>query len=409
MKQKTGDDSAVLLKKIDFLIGSEEIIYDIPKVPVREPFGDDICEFMNLVSKIIMKDPKSKEYPDVITLGFWLRKASVMQMKERYGFSDKNVHIGRGVIFHIAPSNVAVNFAYSLFTGLLSGNKNIVRVPSKKFPQIDIIVKSIKEALDIKPDFAAYIVLVRYERDKEINDLLSSVCDVRVIWGGDSTIAELRRSPLNPRATEITFADRFSFSVIDSDAYMEMIEKKEFIAKDFFNDTYLTDQNACTSPRLVVWTGNKKESAKSYFWSCLSKLLEKEYELQPIMAVNKLNSSYLAAINKNDISICKVENNLITRVKLGSVSSDIIDMRESCGYFFEYDTDDLADLKELCCDNRVQTVSVLGDGIDLSMLFKKGINGIDRIVPIGHTMDFDLIWDGYNLVERMTRTVAVIK
>lgn len=42
---------------------------------------------------------------------------------------------GRGVAFHIAPSNVAVNFAFSLAAGLLTGNANIVRLSSKPFPR----------------------------------------------------------------------------------------------------------------------------------------------------------------------------------------------------------------------------------------------------------------------------------
>ena len=32
---------------------------------------------------------------------------------------------------------------------------------------------------------------------------------------------------------------------------------------------------------------------------------------------------------------------------------------------------------------------------------------VDRVVPMGHTMDFDLIWDGYNLVNQLTRVVDV--
>ena len=34
------------------------------------------------------------------------------------------------------------------------------------------------------------------------------------------------------------------------------------LAEEFYNDTYLSDQNACTSPRLVVWMGSKKKEAK---------------------------------------------------------------------------------------------------------------------------------------------------
>ncbi len=78
-----------------------------------------------------MKDPRSRVYSDVITLGFWLRRASLNELKEKYGFDDGDVHLGRGVVFHIAPSNIPVNFAYSLVSGLLMGNANVVRVPSK--------------------------------------------------------------------------------------------------------------------------------------------------------------------------------------------------------------------------------------------------------------------------------------
>ena len=44
----------------------------------------------------------------------------------------------------------------------------------------------------------------------------------------------------------------------------------------------------------------------------------------------------------------------------------------------------------------------------LAPLWKAGIKGIDRVVPVGKTMDFDLIWDGYNLVERLTRVIRIV-
>jgi hypothetical protein len=50
---------------------------------------------------------------------------------------------------------------------------------------------------------------------------------------------------------------------------------------------------------------------------------------------------------------------------------------------------------------------VLGNKEILRPLVSSGIKGVDRIAAIGHTMDFDLNWDGYNLVERLTRTVVI--
>ena len=59
--------------------------------------------------------------------------------------NDKeNFRLGRGCVFHISPSNVPVNYAYSLVVGLLTGNTNIVRISSKDFPQVEIINKLMK-------------------------------------------------------------------------------------------------------------------------------------------------------------------------------------------------------------------------------------------------------------------------
>ena len=49
-------------------------------------------------------------------------------------------NLGKGTIFHIAPSNVPINFAFSLISGILMGNSNMVRLPSNQFKQINIIV-----------------------------------------------------------------------------------------------------------------------------------------------------------------------------------------------------------------------------------------------------------------------------
>ena len=39
---------------------------------------------------------------------------------------------------------------------------------------------------------------------------------------------------------------------------------------------------------------------------------------------------------------------------------------------------------------------------------QSGMVGIDRIVPIGATMDFSLIWDGHNLINTLSREVEIV-
>lgn len=317
-----------------------------------------------------------------------------------------DIKIGRGVAFHIAPSNVPVNYAYSLLTGLLTGNANVVRIPSKDFPQVSIINKAINEALEAYPEMKPYICLIRYGRDQKVNDFFSAIADTRIIWGGDNTIAEIRKSPLGPRAGEIAFADRYSLAVIESEKYLS-VDDKERLAEAFYNDTYLSDQNACTSPRLVVWLGNKKEEAKALFWKFEHDLVKKKYKFQSIMGINKLNSSYLMAVAKEGTHIEKHEDNYIVRVNVPEAKSELMELRDNSGYFLEYDCDDIFEIRDFCNNTHCQTIGFLGEKNIIMQLINSGIKGVDRVVPIGRTMDFDFIWDGYNLVERLTRTIKV--
>ncbi len=402
MRQNLDEKEA--LDKISYLVGDAGLVRTLYNVPAREPFNEDLIEFLNSLSKLIMRHPQSRLHSDIVTFAFWIRKTSTFGLKEQYKKRDGNIHLGRGTVFHIAPSNVPVNFAYSLVTGLLAGNRNIVRVPSKEFPQVEIIVDSIKETLKQYEQFVPYIILVRYGRDKEINDALSSIADTRVVWGGDATIAELRKSELPPRSNEITFADRYSLAVIDADFYLSC-EDKVKIAEDFYNDTYFSDQNACTSPRLVAWTGKEKTKAKKVFWDALYKIVKKKYTFQDIQGVNKLTSSYLTAAAMAGTSMEPCHDNLLMRVRVPKVTRQLMEWKDNSGFFFEYDCDDILDLKIVCDDKRCQTIGFLGDNRKLFPLIKSGIQGVDRVVPIGKTMDFQLIWDGYDLLSLLSRTI----
>ena len=396
--------------QIEYLIGNRNSIADCAKLSPIKPFDDKLVDFCNDLSTLIMKSREARQYPDVATLGFWLRRASVLSMKERFT-DDNTLRIGRGTVFHIAPSNVPVNYAYSMFSGFLCGNANIVRVPSKDFPQVRIINQLINKALEMHPELAPYITLVRYERSKSINDYLSSVCDVRVIWGGDTTISTLRESLLPPRASDVTFADRFSLVVIDADTFIKDSFEEGFVdsfVSDFYNDTYLSDQNACTSPRLIVWLGNNIAEAKQTFWSKMYDFTRQKYEIQPIQCVDKLTNLYLASANNVDCGLAKESDidNLIYRVSVYKADPVLMKYRGNSGFFYEYDCNDITELRDFCNDVHCQTLALFGDESLIMPLIEMGIKGVDRISKVGHTMDFDLIWDGYNLVERFTRNIS---
>lgn len=394
-----------VIPEVTYLVGSENTLRQMPHVPAKVPFDNAVLSFLNDLSQHLMHSGTAKAYSDVVTFAFWIRRASLLKLKERFLKYDGVIRLGKGLVFHIAPSNVPVNFAYSMVSGLLCGNANIVRVPTKDYEQVVILAKAISSVLEQHPDVKPYVCLVRYGHDKEVNDLFSSIADMRVIWGGDQTIEEIRRSPLPPRSGEITFADRYSFAVIDSDAYL-VLEDKGKIAEGFYNDTFFSDQNACTSPRLVVWTGKQKEEAKKVFWELEHDVAKRKYIFQDIQGINKLVKSCLAAVHWPGAHILPHEDNLIVRVEVPDLDG-LIGLRENSGFFYEYDCDDLMELKNLCADKRCQTISYIGEKDAFLPLLRSGIKGTDRIVPIGKTMDFDLIWDGYDLTSVMTRVVTI--
>ena len=397
-----------MLDRISFNVGTTDILTKMPTIKAVQPFNERVCSFLYSLSALIMYDKQAKLYSDVITYAFWIRKASVEAMKKTLPYTDNGFRLGRGVVFHISPSNVPVNFAYSMTAGLLLGNANIVRIPSKEFVQVNILCDAINSlfASGDYDDIRAYLVLIKYGHDSEINDYLSSICDVRVIWGGDNTISEIRKSQLPPRSTEITFADRYSLAVIDSDSYLETSDKAN-VARDFYNDTYLTDQNACTSPKIVVWMGNSIEIAKHDFWNNLYEIVSNKYSIQPIQAVDKLTNMYKAAAGLNDAKEVVMKDNLITRVKVSTLSSNISDYMGNSGFFFEYDCNDINELLEICDALKCQTIGYIGSSNIFCGLINNGIKGVDRIVPIGKTMDFGLIWDGYDLKSVLTRRIYV--
>ena len=164
-------------KEIDFLVGKMPIsVEKLINQHSFEIFSNEVLNFLTDISASLLKNPQTKKYPDVATFAFYCRKANINSIKRNYIKKDDNPRLGRGIIFHITPSNVPVNFAYSLFTGLVTGNINIVKVPSEHFEQIDIIIHSIKEVLEQKKHsliFSKRLFIVRYNREGNVTSWFS--------------------------------------------------------------------------------------------------------------------------------------------------------------------------------------------------------------------------------------------
>ena len=394
--------------KVRYVVGNESV-----SVRPRVPFDDLVCQFLDDFSKEILRDPALKSYPDVVSFAFWIRKANIQKEKEKHvsGYP----RLGRGLAFHIAPSNVPINSMFSFVFGLLSGNSNIVRISSKEFPQVRLLCEKMNELLEQE----AYVsikdenALIQYERDQEITNHYSAMADVRIVWGGDDTIQEIRKSPMKPRGKEIVFAYRYSFGLI-SPEYVLGLSAGEMknLATGFYNDTYLMDQNACSAPHMIVWVSEDQEKirqAQNRFWRQVYEEAQR-YTLEDIKSSEKYTSLCLYAAqhgkSTEDASVLQYDN-LLYVVDETRAPKALCERRGKFGMFYQCR---ISDLDEICSaiDQKVQTVAVAGiEEVEVrNWIVKNHLPGIDRVVPFGKTLDIGLIWDGYDLITEMSRLIG---
>lgn len=393
-----------------------EIIFgndEIDTSPYRI-FDEKICSFLEELSKAIRKDAGARAYSDIYTFAFWIRKVNIDSMKERLSVhSDEAVRFGRGLVFHIAPSNIPINFAYTWVFGLLSGNANIVKVSSKRFAQTEIICRIAKELIKKKPEYKFILEknqIIIYEREREdITKQYVKHCDAKVIWGGDATVERIREYGTKPRCVEIAFADRYSFAVIDTETVMRAEEEKlRGKVRHFYNDTYLVDQNACSSPQMIFWIGKEYEEAKEKFFSMM--LREKErYDLTEIIASDKYEHLCEMICTDKILNVQRYENFIYVYDVVGD-DKKIAKYRGKCGEFYCTQLDTIDALANYLDDEKLQSCVVYG--IDkkevLRVIVENGIKGVDRIVEMGQALNLGIVWDGYDVLVQLSRIISYI-
>ena len=82
------------------------------------------------------------------------------------------------------------------------------------------------------------------------------------------------------------------------------------------------------------------------------------------------------------------------------------------GFFWESRLNDIDEFRGYLAsiDYKPQTLIYYGfPDIDLLIKEESLHFYFDRIVPLGRSMDFSFVWDGYNLLHTLSKTTKVIK
>ena len=378
---------------------------NVNNTPLR-PFEPMVLDCLGEISAAILKSPVGRQHPDLTAFAFYVRKANLQKLEA--ALPPGEVRLGRGLCFHVAPANIPINFAFTWVFSLLAGNANVVRLPSKDFPQVDALLAIMAEALGKCPELQARNVFVKYPRtDNETTAAYCQMADCRMIWGGDRTIAAIKALPTRPRCVDICFADRYSVALIDGGAVMAADETQVArLAEGFYNDTYLMDQNACSSPQVILWEHDSLE-ARERFWGAVETLARRKYVLQDAVAVDKYTLFCEEAVGNENILSVSRKGNLLYRVELKALPPDIVRHRGKAGFFFEYALKSRDELFKVVTE-KFQTVTQFG--IDVDALRRQVVDGhprgIDRIVPIGQAMNIGVVWDGFDLIRGLSRVIG---
>ncbi|MBN2895270.1 MAG: hypothetical protein JXK05_05210 [Campylobacterales bacterium] len=377
------------------------------------PFDPRSCDFIVALSKTLREEARFRPFAEFAALAFWMREAHIKQLRQRFEAQmGERVWIGRGVAFHIAPTNVDTIFIYSWFLSMLCGNSNIIRISPNSGAQTTMLLEAVSSLLD-EPRFEPLrerIAIIRYGHDDAVTHTLSQRCDVRVIWGGDATIAAIRAIALKPTAVELAFADKFSFAAINADALLEADEAAlASLIERFYNDAYGFAQMACSSIRMIVWIGKSAQNAKAQarFWELLSAhVAHKTPPMAPADVMNKFVAACAMAIDAEAPS--ERPNPYVSRTALKRLST--FDATHHCGngLFYEYHCDTLETLMPQI-GKKYQTMAYFGLTPEYlrTLIRSHRPLGIDRIVPIGQSLDFSDVWDGFDLLRSFCREVEV--
>lgn len=176
-----------------------------------------------------------------------------------------------GVLMHIGAGNELGLSVLSIIEGLLSGNINILKLPSYEG---GISVTLLEQLVDIEPRLKPYIYV--FDISSEERDILSNIAnlvDAIVVWGSDVAISGVRQlAP--PSLPIIEWGHRMSFSYFTSN---ESLDKD---LEGLSLDICLSEQQYCSSPQCVFYETSNEEEVEGFALK-LAKEIEKTSKTYP--------------------------------------------------------------------------------------------------------------------------------
>ncbi len=378
-----------------------------------KPFATARVDTLARLSAGLLADPVLRQDPASVSVAYWLRRGQLSRLAEehaRRAAMDPDVlRVPVGRVLHMAPSNVDTLFLYSWALAYLCGNASVVRLSQEQGVIVTALLRVIDSVAADDGELRASNRFVTYGHDDAVTSALSDWCAHRIIWGGDEAVAAIRPLPLPSHASERVFGSKYSFAVIDAARFGEAPQpERARVASGFFNDLFWFDQMACSSPHVVFWVGAPEAAqlAAGDFEHALQAEVERRH-FKPMVssAVHRRTYAFGMAAS-SDVRVVLEHPGFVSVHLRDQTTLD----KDVCGggLLRHVPVSRLSDVLAFI-DEGDQTLTHWGlDGPALrAFAAEAGARGLDRLVPIGEALAFDVVWDGFHLIDDMLRRVRV--
>jgi len=345
-------------------------------------------------------------------LAMWLRKANLERVLAE-SFGDPNVlkdFVGagrrkvkaqpRGLACHWIAGNVPTLGLFSLLQSLLVGNANILRVPAGS---VDVVRRLLTVMAGSKASklMASFAVITFPSSDKALNEALSMVADVRVVWGGMEAVEAITGLQKQGHCEDIVFGPKYSFAVIDKKALAS--KDLNILLRRLAGDIVMFEQGACSSPQVLFF---EKGFEPKLLMDMLAKELAAVSKKMPKTEID--TSTATRIINKRAEYALSEERNM-------KASKDIdwtilfdeqlrLEEPVQSRTLFLKPCKDIMDIIPLIT-HKIQTVGMEVHDGKLAKKFADAVtlNGVARCVPFGQMNFYESPWDGMIVMGRLVR------
>ena len=382
---------------------------DAARRRLAAPFAPERIDLIASVAEALLGPRRATASGPAAHFAFWTRRAALMKLAQSFAarVPQHTLARPRGLVFHLPPQNVETVFLYSWALAYLAGNANIVRLPQAVSARMRAIVDLFLERLAAAGDCSQ--LFVHYPSQGDLGAKISALSDARIVWGGDAKVALFAPLPLRNGGKSIWFGDRFSFSTINGAALEKLDEPAlRALAKKLHNDVFVFDQMACSSPHALYIVGEAAAHSTAVKRLLDASALEwtmDDPSARVGHAIGKMTAAFYAAGTGRASAVNWRDTNLTSVV---ASAPERQDLRVGGGFLSVVFVRSLEEVASFIRESD-QTITYFGwerGEIEAVAASRTG-PGVSRWAPIGTALDFDFIWDGYDIPFELTRLVRV--